>query len=148
MPSKSIVTGGALLVGIVVTACTQAPHPVQITALSTTDSMSADRAITLPDVVVTPQPYARGSSPRPSSENRIPVSHFRVWLGYDSQVALHPYNERPRSLPRRRVRRRLRALARLPDQAVALRAPALHELSREPATGGGSSTPECWNGGL
>jgi hypothetical protein len=91
MPSKSIVTGGALLVGIVVTACTQAPHPVQITALSTTDSMSADRAITLPDVVVTPQPYARGSSPRPSSENRIPVSHFRVWLGYDSQVALHPY---------------------------------------------------------
>lgn len=50
----------------------------------------------LPEVVVHPQswsydPYVHGQGPRASSMDRIKPEHFTVPVGYDFNVALHPY---------------------------------------------------------
>jgi hypothetical protein len=36
-------------------------------------------------------PYTTGLGPRASSANTVKAEHFRVWAGYDADVALHPY---------------------------------------------------------
>jgi hypothetical protein len=55
--------------------------------------------VTLPEVVVHPDPrpgwyydpYTSGRAQRPSSLNHIPFQHYKVPVGYDAAVALHPY---------------------------------------------------------
>jgi hypothetical protein len=81
-------------------------------ATATTDANAADQtqqiaqamgtppaAITLPEVVVRPRPqqswyydpYTGGHAQRPSSLNHIPFSHYKVPVGYDSMMEMHPY---------------------------------------------------------
>jgi hypothetical protein len=58
-------------------------------------------AVTLPEVVVHPRPrpqpdwyydpYVSGRAQRPSSLNNIPYQHFKVPVGYDSNMTMHPY---------------------------------------------------------
>jgi hypothetical protein len=112
MPSlvKPIVSGGVLLVGIAVAACTQTPGAVQIAVLPASDATSVDRAVTLPGVsVVAPRPYASGNGPRVSSGNRIPQAHFQPWPGYYGDASLHPYTRGlgPRASSKRDAGRRV-----------------------------------------
>lgn len=89
---KPSVAGAALLVGLAIAGCTQTPPAVQIAALPASDAAPASYAVTLPGVaVVAPQPYAPGNGPRPGPGNHDRPYHFRVWPGYDSDPAMHPY---------------------------------------------------------
>jgi hypothetical protein len=62
-------------------------------------TQTAAAAVTLPPVVVHPttqpswyyDPYTSGHAQRPSSLNHIPFSHYKVPVGYDANVAMHPY---------------------------------------------------------
>jgi hypothetical protein len=52
--------------------------------------------IALPEIVVHPQswyynPYVHGQGQKASSLNDIPLSHFKVPLGYHADIALHVY---------------------------------------------------------
>jgi hypothetical protein len=66
-------------------------HPQQIAQAG-----GAAAAITLPEVVVHPDswyynPYTSGLGQKASSLNQIPFSHFKVPVGFDADVGLHPY---------------------------------------------------------
>src|SRR5271155_646193 len=76
---KPIVTGGALLVAIAITACAQTPGAVQIAALPASDATSADRAVTLPDVAL---PDLSITAPA----NRAPTPVPRSWY-YDPYIS-------------------------------------------------------------
>jgi hypothetical protein len=61
----------------------------------------AAAAVTLPEVIVHPNhendpryydPYVGSQhGPRASSEQNIPAGHYKVPVGYDSNVSMHPY---------------------------------------------------------
>jgi hypothetical protein len=59
-------------------------------------SITAGAAVTLPEVVVHPpqdyyDPYTSGRSQHASSLNHIVAPHFKVPVGYDADVTMHPY---------------------------------------------------------
>jgi hypothetical protein len=81
---------------------TASTNPVQLSVAGATATQIAalapggasPNAIRLPNLTVFPpgnQPYTSRSGPRGGSANTVTVAHFRVWAGYDANVALHPY---------------------------------------------------------
>jgi hypothetical protein len=62
-------------------------------------TQTAAATVTLPPVVVHPtppsswyyDPYTSGRSQHASSLNHVPWSHYKVPVGYDANVAMHPY---------------------------------------------------------
>jgi hypothetical protein len=62
-------------------------------------STMSPAAATLPEVVVRSRPdpswyydpYTSGHAQRPSSLNHIAFQHFKVPVGYDANVTMHPY---------------------------------------------------------
>lgn len=61
-------------------------------------AMIPPTAVTLPEVVVHAMPpdwrydpYTSGGTAKASSLNHIPFKHFKVPVGYDADVAMHPY---------------------------------------------------------
>jgi len=82
----------ALILAATISLANADNQPEQIAlAAGTTPSF-----ITLPQVVVHPQswyynPYTHGHGQKASSLNEIPFSQFKVSVGYDADVTLHPY---------------------------------------------------------
>ncbi|HVH81246.1 MAG TPA: hypothetical protein VM782_17740 [Stellaceae bacterium] len=68
-------------------------------AQTTAPAVVPGSSATLPEVVVRPptqdpqsyDPYTSGIAGRPSSMNHIYTQHYRVPVGYDADVAMHPY---------------------------------------------------------
>jgi hypothetical protein len=81
---------------IVVNAPARAADPMQQVAQT---PGAAAGAVTLPEVVIHPRPqaswyydpYTSGRAQRPSSLNHRPAYHYKVPVGYDAAVMMHPY---------------------------------------------------------
>jgi len=95
---KSASLGVAMLAAVVTVAnaSADAAEPMQQVAQT---AGAAAGAVTLPEVVVHPSPqpgwyydpYTSGRAQRPSSLNHVPFQHYKVPIGYDAAVAMHPY---------------------------------------------------------
>lgn len=91
-----------LLIGIAVAAHDASRQPAEIrpaaAQLAALGSQSATPTLlTLPPVTAYPrkvEPHAPDLGPRAASVGALRVPHFRVWDGYDLDVALHPYTSR------------------------------------------------------
>jgi hypothetical protein len=94
---KSTGLAAAMLAAIAITPNARADNgapPGQVTQTAATVAGT----VTLPEVVVHPRPqawyydpYTSGRAQRPSSLNHIPFHHFKVPVGYDSDMTMHPY---------------------------------------------------------
>jgi hypothetical protein len=86
---KPAVLSAAMLTGIAFGASADpGTTTLQIAALPQGGATSA--VVKRLDVSVDPperHPYASGTGPA----NRVGSPHFRVWAGYDADLALHPY---------------------------------------------------------
>lgn len=91
--SLSLAAAVAVLAVVAIGQANAANQSEQVAAIS------PPAAVTLPEVTVHPQPsqgwyydpYTSGRAVKSSSLNHIPFSHFKVPVGYDSNMMMHPY---------------------------------------------------------
>ena len=94
---KSASLGAAVLAAIAVVA--NAPAHAAEPTRQVAQIPRAVGTVTLPPVVVRRQPpaswyddlYTSGRAERPSSLSHRPFYHYKVPVGYDSNMAMHPY---------------------------------------------------------
>jgi hypothetical protein len=99
--SKFMVLGAALLAGGVATGNANPvcrtdtgscePSGQYFAALPTPAAPSTSSSITLPEVTVYAPYSCHGRGPRVSSCGTIRNEHYEVPLGFDANVAMHPY---------------------------------------------------------
>jgi hypothetical protein len=94
---KSVALGAITLISLMTVANADPASQPNVTG-AVEQIAQAVPSVKLPEVVVHPHPeswyyspYTDGHGPRPSSENNIKSEHFKVPVGYDADVTMHPY---------------------------------------------------------
>ena len=100
MRFKSAVFSAAMFTGVALVACADPAQRADVGSARTQIAAlpsDGEASNSIPPSTVAAEgpayydPYTTGLGPRASSANTVKAEHFRVWAGYDGDVALHPY---------------------------------------------------------
>jgi|SRR6202041_1262880 hypothetical protein len=96
--SRSVTVGAVIFTALVTAAHADPVSQSNIPVATPQIAQMTAPSVKLPPVVVHPvpqswnyDPYTDGHGPRPSSMNSRKAEHYKVPVGYDSNVAMHPY---------------------------------------------------------